>query len=528
MRAFIYARYSAGPKQKELSIEGQLRECHEFAEKLGYEIVGEYCDHHISGKTDNRAEFRRLMRDVEAHVVDTVIVWKLDRFFRNRAESALYRKHLSDNGVQLVSAREQVPPGSAGIITTGMLETLAEWYSAQLAENVKRGMLDTASNGLNTGPYPLGYKVGSDKHLHIDPPAAETVQMIFEMYRGGTSYTDIAARLNDEGRRNRFGKPFSKSSFNAILRNEKYIGIVRYAKDVELKGGCPRIIEDDLFFSVQRKLKINKHRPGSNKADVDYQLSGKLFCGLCGSPMAGIHGTSHTGVKHYYYSCLRHRMHTCDKRNVRKDGIEDAVLDATLSMLEGVNIPHIADQVEQHSAKNSESAALLKSLNAQLAEVETQIKNIGKAIMAGIITETTKEMLESAEADRAALKRQIDAAKVQASLTIKAEQIACWLDDFKHGDRRDPNFRRRVFGSLVNAVYVYDDYLKIVFNTDKQGAVEIPFSEISDVGKSKMKYQKSSHFKSDGPPKRANPNPIVEVFYLCGTFGLVVQRSSRW
>lgn len=518
MKAFIYARYSTGPNQKEISIEGQLRECREYAETHGIDVMGEYADHGRSGRTDNREDFRRLMRDVEARVVDIVLVWKLDRFFRNRAESALYRKHLETFGVRLVSIRELVPDGSAGIITTGMLETLAEWYSAQLSENVIRGMYDTARKGLSTGSYPLGYKVGDDKRLHIDPVGAEIVQRIYKMYDAGASMAKISKALNEEGHKTRTGKPFTANSLQPILRNVKYIGIIKYGDTVELKDGCPRIVSDELFFRVQRKLEINKSRPGAGKASTDFALSGKLFCGRCHAPMCGVSGHSRNGTRHYYYACGGHYRHkNCSMKNVRQADIEEAVFQAALSVLNDSSIEFIAREVARQSATASENKALLASLNAQLAEVEAKLKNVGKAIAAGIITETTKALLEESEADRASLRKQIEIAKVQASLSISFEQIAGWLDHFRTGDSSDPAFRKEVFSALVDRVFVYDDYLKIVFNSTKSGNINVPYKEID-------KTVPCSNIDELGQPNSANPN----IFFIGTAFGLQYHRLSRW
>lgn len=506
MRAFIYARFSSRGQQ-EISIDGQVRVCQKYADDNGIDVVNVYTDRAKTGRNGERADFRRLMRDIETHAADVVLVWKMDRFFRNRSESALYRMRLEENRMRLISVTEFIPEGSAGIITQGMIETVAEYFSAKLSEDVSRGMYDTATQCKVTGSLPLGYRGGeADKKIHIDPVGAETVKQIFEMYDNGVPLRIMVKTLNDAGKRTAAGKPFQKSSFGKILRNEKYIGVYEFGGQVRIEGGCPRIIEDDLFFRVQRRLEANKHRPGAYKADVEYYLSGKLFCGLCGSPMAGIHGTSRNGERHYYYSCAGHRLKKgCTKKNVRKEGIEAAVLRAALSLLTDENIAYIAAEVEKHSAQASDSEALLASLAAQLRDVQRRINNISEAIAQGIITETTKEMLQTAEADRAALRHQNEVAKAQAQLVVRAEQVACWLDGFRRGDVNDPEFCRQVYGALVHAVYVFDDYLKIIFNVDKDGAVSVPFSAISDVKTappdSSDEASACSHLGTEGPPK---------------------------
>ena len=479
MRAFIYGRFSSH-KQQELSIEAQIDICREYAEKHNITVVGEYVDRARSARTENRADFRRLIRDACTGVVDCVLVWRYDRFFRDRAESALYRKQLEAAGVHLISVTEFIPDGSAGVITQGMIETVAEYFSAKLSEDVTRGMNKAAQHCQITGGAPLGYRPGPNKRWQIDPVGAELVKRCFEWYDSGKSMGELADHFNKEGHKTAKGNSFNKSSFTTILRNKKYIGIYEYDGTVSIAGGVPRIIEDDLFFRVQRKLDANRHRPGAYKAEVPYLLSGKLFCGKCGSPMTGTAGTGKSGVRHYYYICNNRRAKKCDKKNVRLDLIEEAVLQSALDVLTDDNISYISAEVERRCSENSGNKALVASLRVQLTEVEKQLKNIGNAIAQGIITETTKQMLMDAEADRAALRKQIDRATVQASLEVKAEAVACWLDDFRHGDRKSPEFRKDVFGALVHSVFVYDDYMKIIFNVDSAGAALVPFSAVQN------------------------------------------------
>lgn len=483
MRAFIYGRFSSH-KQQELSIEAQIDICREYAEKHNITVVGEYVDRARSARTENRADFRRLIRDACTGVVDCVLVWRYDRFFRDRAESALYRKQLEAAGVHLISVTEFIPDGSAGVITQGMIETVAEYFSAKLSEDVTRGMNKAAQHCQITGGAPLGYRPGPNKRWQIDPVGAELVKRCFEWYDSGKSMGELADHFNKEGHKTAKGNSFNKSSFTTILRNKKYIGIYEYDGTVSIAGGVPRIIEDDLFFRVQRKLDANRHRPGAYKAEVPYLLSGKLFCGKCGSPMTGTAGTGKSGVRHYYYICNNRRAKKCDKKNVRLDLIEEAVLQSALDVLTDDNISYISAEVERRCSENSGNKALVASLRVQLTEVEKQLKNIGNAIAQGIITETTKQMLMDAEADRAALRQQIDRATVQASLEVKAEAVACWLDGFRHGDRKSPEFRKDVFGALVHSVFVYDDYMKIIFNVDSAGAALVPFSAVQNAATS--------------------------------------------
>ena len=136
--AVIYARYSS-TNQREESIDGQIRECRRYAERYGFSIVKEYTDAAISGRSDDRPAFQRMIREAESGAFQAVIVWKLDRFARNRHDSAVYRYQLKKHGVKIYSAMENISDGPEGIILEGLMESLAEYYSANLSENIKRG-----------------------------------------------------------------------------------------------------------------------------------------------------------------------------------------------------------------------------------------------------------------------------------------------------------------------------------------------------------------------------------------------------
>lgn len=161
--AVIYARYSS-EKQTEQSIEGQLRECNAYAERNDIVVVDTYIDRAMSGKSDQRKNFQKMLRDSSKRAWDMVLVYKLDRFSRNKYEMAMHRKTLRDNGIKLVSAMENIPDTPEGIILESLLEGMAEYYSAELAQKVRRGMHETRLKGNFTGGHVLyGYKIVNKK-----------------------------------------------------------------------------------------------------------------------------------------------------------------------------------------------------------------------------------------------------------------------------------------------------------------------------------------------------------------------------
>ena len=253
MTAVIYARYSSD-NQREESIEGQLRECQEYAERNGITILHSYIDRALSAKTDNRPEFQHMIRDSAKELFDAVLVWKLDRFSRDRYDSAHYKHILKKNGVKVISAKENISEGPEGIILESMLEGMAEYYSAELAQKINRGLKENALKGKNNGgSIPLGFVLSEDQKLKIDPLTAPVVREIYQRYDSGETMKAIIASLNARHILTRKNRPFSQSSFNILLRNRKYIGEYRYG-DIVIPDALPAIIPKDLFERVQTRL----------------------------------------------------------------------------------------------------------------------------------------------------------------------------------------------------------------------------------------------------------------------------------
>lgn len=205
MNAVIYARFSSHA-QNEQSIEGQLLECYAFTKKNGYVVIDEYIDRALTGKSDHRPAFQRMIADSAKKTFQYVIVYQLDRFSRNRTHSALYKRELQKNNVRVISARENITDDASGILVEGVLESIAEYYSAELSQKVRRGMNLNAEKGLsNGGSIPLGFYVDSEKRYQIDPKTSALVKEIFERYANGETAIQICDSLNNRGYRSSRG-----------------------------------------------------------------------------------------------------------------------------------------------------------------------------------------------------------------------------------------------------------------------------------------------------------------------------------
>ena len=276
MTAVIYARYSSD-NQCEESIEGQIRECTAYAEKNGITIVKHYIDRAISAKTDNRPEFQQMIKDSDKKLFDIVLVWKLDRFARNRYDSARYKTQLKKNGVKLMSATEIISEGPEGIILESVLEGYAEYYSADLAEKVVRGQTENILKGrCNGGRGTFGYTLDSERKFHIDPLTSPFVLESFKKYNEGSTMKEIRDWLNENGIKNPVGGAFTYNSVEHMLKNRRYIGELKF-RDVVVPDAIPPIIPLELFEDVQEKIAKNKKAPARRKAEDDYLLTTKLF-----------------------------------------------------------------------------------------------------------------------------------------------------------------------------------------------------------------------------------------------------------
>lgn len=320
MNAVIYARYSSD-SQREESIEGQIRECTDYADRNDILVLDHYIDRALSARTADRPAFQKMIADSEKGLFDVVIVWKLDRFSRDRYDSAHYKRILKRNGVKVISAKEIISDGPEGIILESMLEGYAEYYSAELSQKIQRGQHDNAmkckSNG---GNIPVGYVVGEEGVLMPDPEMALVVQEIFARYDSGQTMSEIKEMLNFRGVRTKKGKQFTVGGVSVILHNRKYIGEYKYG-EVVIPDGIPAIIETEIFERVQRRLASNKKAPARYKAPEEYLLTTKLFCGHCGRLMAGESGTNGKGMTYRYYKCSgAKRKLGCKKKAVKRTG----------------------------------------------------------------------------------------------------------------------------------------------------------------------------------------------------------------
>lgn len=477
--AVVYARYSSAGQQEQ-SITGQLAAARKYAETKGYIIIKEYCDRAKTGTNDNREAFQEMLSDTARRTFGVIIVWKVDRFGRNREEITFNKYRCKKNGVRVEYVAENISDGPEGVILESVLEGMAEYYSLQLSQNVKRGLMENAKmhKAINGTP-PLGYRLTPDKYYEIDPETAPIAKLIFEKYASGETLFSIVDYLNEQGYKTSRGKPYGRSSLDRILKNEKYIGTYVY-KDIRDEDAIPALIDRNVFDKVQELLKMNKRKPSSKWHYADYLLTGRLFCGHCGAHMVGRAGHSHTGTKYGYYYCNGQIKHECDKKPVRQEWIEELVMNEVIRILDDDNVMEfIAEQTWQYYLKQDEDNTETAALQAELASVEKTIRNLVKSIEAGIINDMIKTRMDELEGQRTAIKTALAEKELAKGFKLTKDHIVFFLERFREMDTKDRECQKRLVETFVNAIFLYDDHLKIAFNyTHGDGCHTVTLSDI--------------------------------------------------
>lgn len=458
MNIVIYARYSSD-KQTENSIEGQLKVCYEYAKREKHTVVGEYIDRAISGRSaEKRLEFMRMISDSAKKQFEGVLVYKLDRFARSSEDSIVYKKVLKKNSVVVLSTFEHISNDPAGMIMERLFEAMDEYYSLDLSIKVTRGMRLAAEKSQYTGGLlPLGYKA-VEKQILIDEATAKIVREIFKEYASGKTMKDITDYLNAKHIKTAKGSAFNKNSLQSILKNKKYIGTYWYG-DIEVKDGMPRIVSDELFEEVQKKMKTNKKASAKAKAKEEYLLTTKLFCGHCKNMMVGVSGTSKTGKKHTYYACKDTLKKKCNKKQIIKQWIENIVVNKCREMLTNENIELIARETVA-AAEKARDNSILKILKDQLKGFEKKQANLMHAVTEceiEIVRKSLYEQLNNVIIEKQELEIALAREENKAETVLTASQVKFFLNKLKNADINDIKNRKALIAVFINAIYLYDE-----------------------------------------------------------------------
>ena len=454
--AVIYARYSCD-NQTEQSIEGQIRVCEDFAKNNDIIIVNKYIDRAMTGTNDLRPEFQNMLNDCKSHEWSYVLVYKLDRFSRNKYESVMHKKTLKEHGVKVLSAMENIPDTPEGIILESLLEGMNQYYSAELAQKVKRGMRETRLKGyFQGGALPYGYKLDGRK-IVIDEQRAEVVNYIFKQYSLDVPVRKIIETLTSKGILHR-EKPFATNTVYFLLRNEKYLGVYKY-KDEIIDNMYPQIISQELFNKVKEKIDSNKY--GKKSIRLVYLLRNKLKCGNCGMPVSAECGTSRAGQKIDYYKCVgrKKNKNSCKKATIRKDLLEDLILTEIKKQLMKKSNLDIMIKHLMNIQQNKESNTMLSMLEKEKKHAQTMLDNIVRAIEQGIMNGTTNKRMIELEKKLETIEREILIEKSKTDIEISENDLRNF---FETAIMQEPKL---LVSYLIKEVILYDDKIVIEFNS---------------------------------------------------------------
>ena len=430
----IYARYSSN-NQTEQSIEGQIRVCREYAQRNNLAVAGTYIDRATTGTNDNREQLQKMLKDSDNKAWDYCLVYKLDRFSRNKYEMAIHRKHLKDNGVKILSAKENIPDTPEGILLESLLEGINQYYSEELSQKTKRGMRETRIKGnFMGGRINYGYSVVREiagehtvSKVVINEDEAAVLLRIFEAYAEGNRIPDIVHELEDKGIKNR-GKPFTVNTIYFMLQNEKYTGIYHFRGET-FTNIYPAIIPKELLQIVRER--VNKNKTGKHIVGVDYILMGKCYCGYCGKKLRSAAGTSTDGTILRYYRCPNAKKDSdCHNKSIRKEVLEKLVTDAlTKEVARPKNISLLTDKVFELYRASCSDDGDLKRYGKELAATDKAINNLLAAIESGIFTTSTKQRLTELEEKKARLEQTITIESAREKCLLTKEDIERYILD---------------------------------------------------------------------------------------------------
>ena len=484
------------------SIDAQLRAINEYSDKNNIEVVKTFIDRAKSATSANRPEFQNMIKYCEADTtgISMVIVHKLDRFSRDKYDSAMYKQKLKSKGIRVVSVLENLNDSPESVILESVIEGMAQYYSANLAREVAKGQKENALKAMhNGGDAPLGYDVAYNKTYIINEEEAQAVKIIFDMYVKGYSYSNIIDELNNLGYKTKRGNKFGKNSLHGILSNEKYTGVYVFNKTqrkgvngkrnghkqknedeiIKVEGGMPQIIDKEIFNQAQEMMKRRKRVPGAHKATTTYLLTGIIRCGECGHAMQGNKRKDKYGNDYISYRCgCRKQKRDCKNREIKRDYLEIFILqeleknilndDAIPALSKALN-EKLKESNEKLKESNENNSELLKSLENKLEKVNKEISNILNAIMNGIVSNMLKEKLDELEQVKLNLDLKMSELKIENkeidTVCITEDQIKVMFSQFREFvmQRNIPECKKFI-GDYIKQVIIYKDYIEVIFN----------------------------------------------------------------
>ncbi len=496
MKAALYARVSSASQDVDLSISAQLKALRDYASKHSYQIVREYVDEAESGRTSDRPAFREMIALAKAKhpPFEAILVWKLNRFARNRGDSIIYKKLLRDRGIKLISINEPLEDSPSGHLLEGVIETIDEFYSENLGEDIKRGMRENAERGFFNGSRPpYGFHkvdvIDGDKTRHRLEPDPEgstsrqVVQLIFNLALKGMGCKEIAKFLNKEGYPTSEGQKWGRTTVHKILTNEAYCGTLVWGGrpghpaihsgtlPVRVENAWPAVIDRETFDNIRQKMSNNAPQTVHPRTVPSfYLLSGLLYCS-CGQAMIGRSAKSH---QYHYYVCNRgykQGKESCNARDVPKDKIEKIVIE---QINQKVLTQECLEELVKLVNEELDSAhGLLKDkldvIDAELNDVKARLSKLYDALETGKLSlDDLSPRIKELKARQDTLTKarvQIEADMVVEGVQhVEVEAVKTYAQDLRNLlEEGDFTQSKTFLRSFVKKVTINGDKAKILY-----------------------------------------------------------------
>ncbi len=499
--AVAYCRYSS-MKQGEGSIEAQKYELNRYAEQNGIKIMDWYIDRAKSAKDDKRPNFLQMIKDCKENNYKYVLVHKLDRLSRNTLLFLKYEQELNEMGVEIIYTAQ---PNMNNKTVKLLFASMAEEYIDNLAAETTKGMVVNARNGKrNGGNVPYGYtlekeidELGNPKmtkngnykqYAKVEPEQAEAVKIMFQMTIDGYTREDIIKVLTEKGftkvSKKNFGKPFTGTAIDNILRNERYTGEYDYYYNkgtrtkpeydtIRVTNEFPAIISKDTFFTVQKLLQARVHRPPCN-AEENYLLTGKVICGHCGGQYNGMRCKRH-GKMYTYYKCVNQSSYKngqtqkeyCHNNSVQKEPLERAVIEKLKKVVFNEKfIPQVFNEYNNYVKSQSLDNAMIDVLQSKLKQIDENISNLLDVIGCGNSSDSMLERLKKLENEKETIKHRLQE-EMKGNNYIPAtisEVEKVYRKARETLDGNDFFAKRRLINNFVNQILIYKDKAEIYIN----------------------------------------------------------------
>ena len=535
--AALYARVSSDRQDVDLSVSAQLRALKDYARANGYSVAREYVDEAESGRVADRPQFREMIEEGSQPKApfEVILVWKFSRFTRKREHAVAFKSMLRRKGVKVVSITEHADDSPTGKLMEAIIESIDEFYSENLAQDVVRGMREAASRGFFLGSKaPFGYRrvkvsdgMKERPTLEVDPATAPVVKEIFESSLSGYGLKEICRTLNDRGITNR-GKRWYKGGLHYLLTNEAYTGTavwgrttkVEKAQDpVRVEGAWPALVSRELFDAVQQAMRDRApkvQRPG--RVGSKFLLSGLLKCGVCGRPYSGQGAKS---GQFAYYVCgtlFREGAGTCSARYLNAPRVEDFIVEKIRERIltEETIVELVTLVAEEIDAMAGELSGRLEVIEAELGDVRKRLERLYEALET---SELTLEVLsprifslrhreEQLEAAREDAETQLEQRRVELPTT---EEIKGYVADFREF-LQEGTFpeRKALIRNFVEGIEVVGDEATLTYT------VPMPKDGVKRESASVLDFVKSgpptcTELRTTGPwraTSAASPPPI--------------------